>query len=314
MSLNPDIAAYLQLVEAGRAEGKTLAMHAASPEQAREAFDQSSLLMSAGGDDLEHVEELHIPAADGTPLPARLYSAHGISRDRLQPAVLYFHGGGYVVGSLDSHDALCRTLAARSGCVVVSVAYRLAPQWRFPVAANDALDAWQWLLAEGAAFGIDAGRLAVAGDSVGGSLATVVANHADVSPRLQVMIYPVTDASRWHDSVQRYASGYLLEADTLEWFYQHYQRSAEDRRDPRFSPLLETAERLRVPALLLLAECDPLFDEGRAYAARLKAQGVEVEERIYPGMTHDFMRMDALVEEAEEALEVIAEALQRCLK
>src|SRR5690606_19777673 len=114
MSLNLDIAAYLQLVEAGRGEVKTLTMHAASPEQAREAFDQSSLLMSAGGDDLEYIEELEIPARDGTQLPARLYSAHGIDRDHLQPGVLYFHGGGYVVGSLDSHDALCRTLAALS--------------------------------------------------------------------------------------------------------------------------------------------------------------------------------------------------------
>ncbi|WP_028632196.1 alpha/beta hydrolase [Pseudomonas parafulva] len=313
MSLNPDIAAYLQLVEAGRAEGKTLAMHAASPELAREVFDQSSLLMSAGGDDLEHIEELEIPARDGALLPARLYSAHGIDRDRLQPGVLYFHGGGYVVGSLDSHDALCRTLAALSGCVVLSVAYRLAPQWRFPTAAQDALDAWQWLQDQGPGIGIDAGRLAVAGDSVGGSLATVVANHAAVAPRLQVMIYPVTDASRWHDSVQRYATGHLLEADTLEWFYQHYQRSVEDRSDPRFSPLLETPERLRVPALLVVAECDPLFDEGRAYAAHLRAAGVEVEERIYEGMVHDFMRMDALVDEAQEALEVIAEALQRRL-
>ncbi|MBA5709458.1 alpha/beta hydrolase [Pseudomonas fulva] len=313
MSLNPDIAAYLQLVEAGRAEGKTLAMHAASPELAREVFDQSSLLMSAGGDDLEHIEELEISARDGALLPARLYSAHGIDRDRLQPGVLYFHGGGYVVGSLDSHDALCRTLAALSGCVVLSVAYRLAPQWRFPTAAQDALDAWQWLQDQGPGIGIDAGRLAVAGDSVGGSLATVVANHAAMAPRLQVMIYPVTDASRWHDSVQRYATGHLLEADTLEWFYQHYQRSVEDRSDPRFSPLLETAERLRVPALLVVAECDPLFDEGRAYAAHLRAAGVEVEERIYEGMVHDFMRMDALVDEAQEALEVIAEALQRRL-
>ncbi|MBK5007043.1 alpha/beta hydrolase [Pseudomonas sp. S32] len=313
MSLNPDIAAYLQLVEAGRAEGKTLAMHAASPELAREVFDQSSLLMSAGGDDLEHIEELEISARDGALLPARLYRAHGIDRDRLQPGVLYFHGGGYVVGSLDSHDALCRTLAALSGCVVLSVAYRLAPQWRFPTAAEDALDAWQWLQDQGPGIGIDAGRLAVAGDSVGGSLATVVANHAAVAPRLQVMIYPVTDASRWHDSVGRYATGHLLEADTLEWFYQHYQRSVEDRSDPRFSPLLETPERLRVPALFVVAECDPLFDEGRAYAAHLRAAGVEVEERIYEGMVHDFMRMDALVDEAHEALEVIAEALQRRL-
>lgn len=313
MSLNPDIAAYLQLVEAGRAEGKTLAMHAASPEQAREAFDQSSLLMSTGGDDLEHIEALQIPARDGTPLHARLYSAHGIDRERLQPGVLYFHGGGYVVGSLDSHDALCRTLAALSGCVVLSVAYRLAPQWRFPTAVHDALDAWHWLLDQGASIGIDGERLAIAGDSVGGSLAAVVANHAPVAPCLQVMIYPVTDASRWHASVQRYATGHLLEADTLEWFYQQYQRSADDRFDPRFSPLLEAPERLRVPALLLLAECDPLFDEGRAYAAHLRAAGVEVQERVYEGMTHDFMRMDALVDEAQEALEVIAEVLQRRL-
>lgn len=312
MSLNPDIAAFLQLVGNGRASGKRVGMHELSPEQAREQFDQSSLLMDAGGEDLALVDALQLPARDGTLLDARIYSNHALEAGAGRPALLYLHGGGYVVGSLDSHDSLCRALASMADCVVLSVAYRLAPQFRFPTAANDAQDAWDWLVASAQDLGIDATRLAIAGDSVGGSLATVVAAqlvNAPVQPRLQVLIYPVTDASRSTPSIERFGEGHLLEKESLNWFYNHYQRDVSDRLDPRFSPLLGEVSADVAPVLLVLAECDPLHDEGVAYAQHLQAAGVAVELQVYAGMTHDFMRMGAIIDEAEEAQAHIAERL-----
>ncbi|AVK07509.1 MULTISPECIES: alpha/beta hydrolase [Pseudomonas aeruginosa group] len=319
MALNPDIAAYLELVGNGRSSGKSLPMHQLTVQQAREQFDQSSALMDPGLDEpLARVETLFVPARDGTSLPARLYSPQGLSASPSLPGVLYLHGGGYVVGSLDSHDALCASLAERAGCVVLSLAYRLAPEWRFPTAAEDVEDAWCWLAAEAERLGIDPQRLAVAGDSVGGSLCAVLSRQlalrGDASqPRLQVLIYPVTDASRTRQSIERYAVGHLLEKDSLEWFYQHYQRSPEDRQDPRFSPLLGVVPADLAPTLLLVAECDPLHDEGIAYAEHLRQGGAQVELCVYPGMTHDFLRMGAIVDEADEAKDMIAEALVAAL-
>lgn len=311
MSLNPDIAAFLELVGNGRASGKRLPMHALTPAQAREQFDQSSLLMDAGGEPLAVVEDLQLVARDGARLAARLYSDHPLEAQAGRPALLYFHGGGYVVGSLDSHDSLCRALSAMADCVVLSVAYRLAPEFRFPTAADDAVDAWNWLVSNAERLGIDAKRLAVGGDSVGGSLATVLATQVtELLPLLQVLIYPVTDASRPTASLQRYGSGYLLEKDTLSWFYEHYAGEPSDRLDPRFSPLLAQIAPNVAPVLLAVAECDPLHDEGVAYAAHLKEAGVAVDMKLYAGMTHDFMRMGAIVDEAEEALEWIADSLQ----
>ena len=311
MPLNPDIAAFLELVGNGRASGKRVPMHQMSPVEAREQFDQSSLLMDAGGEALDVVEALQIPARDGAHLAARLYSNRALEAGAARPALVYFHGGGYVVGSLDSHDSLCRNLAAMADCVVVSVAYRLAPEFRFPTAVDDALDAWKWLVTEGQRLGIDARRLAVAGDSVGGSLATVLAAQPLVTPPLlQVLIYPVTDASRSTASIERYGEGHLLEKDSLSWFYEQYQRDVNDRHDPRFSPLLAEICAGMPPALLVLAECDPLHDEGVAYAQRLRQAGVPVELKVYAGMTHDFMRMGAIVDDAEEAQQHIAQRLR----
>ncbi|MDO7899401.1 alpha/beta hydrolase [Pseudomonas citrulli] len=311
MSLNPDIAAFLELVGHGRASGKQVPMHQMSPDQAREQFDQSSRLMDAGGEALEVVEPVQVPTRDGARLAARLYSDRPLGPGPARPALLYFHGGGYVVGSLDSHDSLCRNLAAMADCVVVSVAYRRAPEFRFPTAVEDALDAWTWLVAESGRLGIDPRRLAVGGDSVGGSLATVLAAQPLANaPLLQVLIYPVTDASRGRPSIERYGEGHLLEKASLEWFYSHYQRTPGDRHDPRFSPLLGDLPADLPPVLLILAECDPLHDEGVAYAQHLQQAGVAVELKVYAGMTHDFLRMGAIVDDAEAAQQHIAQRLR----
>ncbi|WP_449434128.1 alpha/beta hydrolase [Pseudomonas putida] len=317
MSLNPDLAAYLKLVEDGRSTGKVLPMHALTADEARRQFDASSALMAPKADEPAHIRDLTLTARDGHALAVRQYQPALADAELQGAALMYLHGGGYVVGSLDSHDALCWNLAQEAGVPVLSVGYRLAPQWRFPTALNDALDAWQWLVAEAPALGLDAQRLAVVGDSVGGSLATVLASQlAEQSvlpaPRLQVLIYPVTDAGCARQSLTRYGSGYLLEAQTLEWFYQQYGEP-QDRRDPRFSPLLGAVSPRCAPALLLLAECDPLHDQGLAYARHLQEGGVQVQLQVMKGVTHDFMRMGLIIEEADEGLALVVDALREQL-
>ena len=316
MPLNPEIAAYLELVEAGRSNSQRIPMHGLTPEEARRQFDQSSQLFAAQAADLECVETLSVTARDGVQLPARLYRAQRPQAGRLTPTLLYFHGGGYVVGSLDSHDALCRDLAAQGDYAVLAVGYRLAPEQRFPTACNDALDAWQWLSTNASGLGLDASRLAVGGDSVGASLATAVARElalsaAEPRPRLQVLIYPVTDATRSTPSLEQYAEGHLLETATLRWFYEHYAGTDSDRQDPRFSPLLGSVPANLAPALVMLAECDPLHDEGLAYVAHLREAGIPVELHDWAGMTHDFLRMGVIIEEAEEAQAMVAAALAK---
>ncbi|MCO1621805.1 alpha/beta hydrolase [Pseudomonas putida] len=318
MSLNPDLAAYLQLVEAGRSAGKVLPMHALAADEARRQFEESSALIAGKADEPDCISDLSLTTRDGHTLPVRLYRPPQADPALAGAALLYLHGGGYVVGSLDSHDTLCWNLAQDAGVPVIAVGYRLAPQWRFPTASDDALDAWRWLVEQADALGIDAQRLAVVGDSVGGSLATILANQLAAqrelpAPRLQVMIYPVTDASCRRPSVQRYGSGYLLEAQTLEWFYRQYATVPADRHDPRFSPLLGSVASNSAPALMLIAECDPLHDQGVAYARHLEQAGVAVQLAVIPGVTHDFMRMGSIIEEADEGLAMVVEALQQHL-
>ncbi|CAM3961751.1 putative alpha/beta hydrolase [Pseudomonas reidholzensis] len=318
MPLNPDLAAYLELVESGRSSGKVLPMHELDPDEARRQFDQSSALMVPVAEEPEYISTLSLAARDGHRLELRRYQPPRPNTALSGAAILYLHGGGYVVGSLDSHDALCWTLAQDAGVPVFSLGYRLAPQWRFPTAANDVHDAWRWLVGQSTELGIDAQRLAVVGDSVGGSLATVLASElaaqdAVALPRVQVMIYPVTDASQVRASVERYGRGHLLEADTLAWFYQQYQTSPADRLDPRFSPLLGSVAANTPPALLIVAECDPLYDEGLAYARHLEAAGVSVELAVFEGVTHDFMRMGAIIGEADEGMARVVAVLEQRL-
>jgi len=230
---------------------------------------------------------------------ARLYrGAAGPSA----PVLLFFHGGGYVLGGLDSHDSLCRDLAAQGRCAVLAVDYRRAPEYRFPTAFHDAEDALAWLRAHAPAHGLYAARLAVGGDSVGGTLAAALClaerDAGRPQPVLQLLLYPCTAA--WQDTAshQRLAHGHLLEADTLQWMFGHYLRSDADRADWRFAPLQADSLHGLAPACLALAEFDPLLDEGQAYATRLAEAGVPVDLRVYEGMVHDFGRLGAVTTEA----------------
>ncbi|GAA0754030.1 alpha/beta hydrolase [Ideonella azotifigens] len=294
--LHPDLEAFLELAAAP----SRTPMSAMRPAQAREAYVQSSLLLDLPGAALP-VEPLTLPCRDGTRLPARLYlGAHG--RTGPSPVLLFFHGGGYVLGNCDSHDALCRDLAHAAQCAVLSVDYRLAPEHRFPSAFEDAEDAHRWLLAHGAAWPLDTQRLAIGGDSVGGTLATALCLAAREAgrpqPCLQLLLYPCTAA--WQDSPshQRYATGHLLEQATLQWMFQQCLRSEADRQDWRFAPLQAASLAGLAPAGIALAEHDPLVDEGLAYAERLRAAGVPVALKVYEGMVHDFARLGQIVPDA----------------
>ena len=302
MSVLPELEAFLELVELSRMTGKSQPMHEMTPAQARAEFDQSSQVFDLPVTDVDSYD-LRIPARDGFSLRARVYRRPGLEAELL-PVVVYFHGGGYVIGSLDSHDALCRRLASAGHFALLAVDYRLAPEWVFPTAVHDACDAANWLLRGGIEHGLDPTRVAFAGDSAGGTLSTVLSilavtdpQELAIIPRAQVLLYPVTDGSRKRDSHVRFAEGYLLETASMDWFYQHYTRNAGDLSDWRLSPLLAADVSGLAPALVYLAGYDPLYDEGLAYAQRLKQAGNEVVLLQEPGLTHDFMRMSGLLEE-----------------
>lgn len=320
MALHPDIEALLDMVEEGRSSGKRVPLHRLEPAAARADFDEASVPLDMAPVALPHVAPIHIPVRDGSQIDARLYAPIPWSEAMRLPVLLYFHGGGFMVGSLDSHDRLCRSLCARSGCAVLSVAYRLAPEYRFPTAVHDAVDALAWLQTDGTAHGLDPTRFAIGGDSAGGTLATVAAYYArdEVDrlgrPSMQLLIYPGTGAWRDTASQKRYDTGYLLEGDTIDWFYAQYLRDAADREDWRFAPLLADNVAGVAPALLVLAEHDPLVDEGVAYARKLEAAGVAVTCRIESGMVHEFMRMANVTAEVVRVHDEVAQALRLALR
>lgn len=317
MSLPPDLEAFLDLAQNSQDAGSP-ALHQLSPVEARALFEQTSAQLRWQAPQALDVREVSFLARDGAALALRLYRPPQASEP--MPVLVYWHGGGFVVGSLDSHDGVCRELCQRTPCAVLSVGYRLAPEQRFPTALEDAQDALAWLAEQAVSLGLDTQRVAFGGDSAGATLATVLALQAVVEPRsvaiaptVQMLCYPVTDASRTHDSRLLFAQGYLLENDTLDWFYQHYARSPEDLLDWRFSPLL--AENLEgvAPAIVLLAGYDPLLDEGQAYVDKLRAHGVSVQLEQCPGLTHDALRLVSIVPEVSEVYANLSRALHRHL-
>jgi len=282
--------------------------HALTPVAARAAYELGSEILELPRVGLARVDEIRVPASDGTLLRARLYAP---SHARL-PVLLYLHGGGFTIGSLETHDSLCRQLARRSGAAVVALDYRLAPEHRFPTAVDDAWAAMRWLAQHADMVGLDGTRLAVGGDSAGGTLAAVCAIHArDIGLRLrqQVLITPGTTAHADTESHRRFAHGYLLDAESIAWFFDQYIAVA-DRSDWRFAPLQAHDLDGVAPACVVLAECDPLVDEGIAYADRLRMAGVPVEMELYRGVTHDFIKMGRVLPEAAAAQTVIADALK----
>jgi acetyl esterase len=249
-------------------------------------------------------------AIDAGGVPARLYrpNAH-----RGLPLLVYLHGGGWVIGDLESHDDLCRRLANLVGCLVLSINYRLAPEHPFPAPLEDAIVATRWAIGHAAELGADANRVAIGGDSAGGNLAAAVV-HSGVGPlRFQLLVYPVTDGRCSTDSYSENGSGYFLTADAMSWFYDHYlSGGVGSRTDPRVSPLLaaDTAFAGQPSAFVITAEYDPLRDEGEAYAARLRDAGVSVTAQRYNGVIHGFFSMSQMIDIGATALNDAAAALR----
>lgn len=304
MSLDPQTQALLDQIAALDAPP----LNTMSPAEARQAAKAMDL--NGPGEPVAQVENRVIPGPAGE-LPVRLYAPAGSGPF---PALVFFHGGGWVIGDLDTQDRGCRALTNRAGCVVCSVDYRLAPEHKFPAAPEDCYAATQWVAAQAASLKVDPARIAVGGDSAGGNLAAVVALMARDrnGPPLcfQLLIYPATDAACDTVSYRVNADGYLLTKEMMLWFWKHYVRSDRDRHEALASPLRATSVAGLPPALVLTAEFDPLRDEGEAYAARLRDAGVPVQLSRYAGMIHGFFGWALLIDRANDAIEESAAALR----
>ena len=281
------------------------------PEAMRANF--GTLLAQREVETVEKIENRTIPGPAGE-IAVRIYTPAG---DGPLPVLVYFHGGGFVICDLDSHDSICRALANGAGSVVISVDYRLAPESPFPAAPEDCYAATCWAAEQPASAGFDASRLAVGGDSAGGNLSAVVALMArDRSgPRIahQLLIYPVTDCAFDTASYEENAEGYLLSREMMRWFWKHYLENPDDAANPVASPLrAENLEGLPA-ATVITAEFDPLRDEGEAFAVKLRAAGVPVEQTRYDGMFHGFFGMTDILDSAKEAVAYAGAALRKAL-
>jgi acetyl esterase len=272
-------------------------------------------LMDEPAPPLPRVENISIPGPAG-PIPARVYDPAGTTRATL-PAVAYFHGGGWVQGDLESHHGLCARLALHSGALVVAVDYRLAPEHKFPGAVEDSLAAYRFLRSRGREIGADPERVGVAGDSAGGNLSAVVsqlAARSDVPvPTCQVLIYPAVDFFFETVSHRDLEDAHIIPRDRITWYAQQYLRGEADRTDPRAAPVRTADLAGQPPALVITAGFDPLRDEGRAYADRLREAGVDVIYHEYPGQIHAFISMTKVIPQGMECTLEVADYLRRRL-
>jgi acetyl esterase len=307
MPLDPQVSTFLDLLAAAESPPP----QQQTPDEARAGF--ALLAVVTGPPEVSvPTEDRSLPGPKGE-IPVRIYRppSHGPL-----PVVVYFHGGGWVIGDITSHDTVCHRLAAGVPAVVVNVDYRLAPEHRFPAAVDDCDAATRWVSEHAADLGADPARLAVAGDSAGGNLAAVVARRArdrgGPPIAFQLLIYPATDMTRSLPSHTENGTGYLLETDTMAWFTDHYLDGA-DPRQPDASPLFAEDLTGLPPALVVTAEFDPLRDEGEAYAERLAEAGVAVTTSRYDGMIHGFYGMDLVIDAARSATDETVTALQKAL-
>lgn len=280
-----------------------------SPEQAKASYAIGSQVLELDAHKVARNDSLHIPTRNGSQLRAKLWAEHANPN---LPVLLYFHGGGFTVGSPETHESLCRHLAHLAGCAVLSVDYRMGPAFKFPTAHNDAEDALVWLHHNAASLGLDGTRLAVGGDSAGATLSAACAVYARdhaIPLCLQVLFYPGCSAQPMA-SMQMFETGFVLDKPSIDYFYANYLNSEQDRWDPRFSALENSEVSGLAPAWIGLAECDPLVDEGIAYADHLRMAGVSVDLEIYRGVVHSFIQMGRAIPQAITARMDAARALQ----
>lgn len=285
--------------------------HSVSAVEARRLYKATRAALSPPVPEVAAVRDL---ATDGPagPIALRLYRGLGTAADAPLPLLVYFHGGGWTIGDLDTHDIVCRTLANKARCAVVAVDYRMGPEHRFPAAVDDCVAATRWVAGQGAALGIDAARIAVGGDSAGGNLATVVAitlRDAGGPPlAFQALAYPATDQRMDSASHTKFGEGYLLTRKNMLWFRDNYLAPG-DYDDWRASPIRAADLAHLPPAHIIIAGYDPLLDEGRAYSDRLVAAGVPVVYECFEGMAHGFLTMGGALAAANHALYRLAQSL-----
>jgi len=308
-SLHPQVAALLE-----RAARSPLPPYATVPPfVARRIYRDTRAALSPAPPAVAEAKLLLAPGPGG-PIPLRAYRPAGSNAAEVLPALLYFHGGGWTIGDLDTHDVVCRQLANGARCAVFSVDYRLGPECPFPAAFDDCLAATRWVAAEARALRVDAARIAVGGDSAGGNLAAAVALAARDAgaPGLcfQLLVYPATDQRMGFPSLERNGEGYLLTRQSMKYFRSHYLPRRADWEDWRASPLLAPSLAGLPPALVITAGFDPLVDEGRAYAERLAREGAKAAYREYPDMVHGFLLMGGVLDTANAAVEECCSALR----
>lgn len=282
-----------------------------TPVEARIAYLGARTALSPDAPEITEIRNLEAPGPHG-PIPLRLY------RDGPDPAprsvLVFFHGGGWVIGDLDTHDVVCRQLARKTGAAIIAVDYRMGPEEKFPAAVDDAIAATAWIAKNAATLNVDAGRLAVGGDSAGGNLATVVAIDArdlhGPAIALQALIYPSTLIDSTAESQHLFAEGYGLNSAMMAYFRAHYLASKADRADWRASPMLAKSFANLPPALIITAGFDPLRDDGETYAVRLAQAGVPVTLKRFPGQIHGFLLMGRIIPQAADAIEDIAAAMK----
>ena len=311
MTIHPDAAKVVELIIAsGRPPYPTIG-HVA----AREIFVASRAILQPDPSPVGEVRDLAATGPAGE-VPLRLYRGQGTDVSKPQPTLVYYHGGGWVLGDLDSHDGVCRDIANAAECTVISVDYRLAPEAKFPAAAEDAIAAAQWIHDNAADLGVDRTRLAVGGDSAGGNLSAVVALHArdNGGPKLklQVLIYPSADMSSVYPSYEEFAEQLPLTRTTMDWFVDLYLTNREkDARDWRASPLHAESLAGLPPAFIITAAMDPLRDEGEELARALMKAGVSVEVKRFDGQIHGFLTMGRIIKDAQTAVADIATELRK---
>lgn len=305
MPVDPQVQVYLDQM----ASLNMPPMSSMTPEVIRQAIAAQTALYEPT-EEVARVENRAIPGPAGE-IPVRIYTPQG---EGPFPALVFFHGGGWVICTLDTHDGQCRSLVNGAGCVVVSVDYRLAPEHKFPAAPEDCYAATKWVAEHAAEINGDASRLAIGGDSAGGNLTAVVAQMArdQGGPRLvfQLMIYPATNFTAQTISIQENGDGYGLTVEDMDWFSNHYLNNEEDRLNPLASPALAKDLSNLPPALIITAEYDPLRDEGEEYGRLLQAAGVPVTISRYDGVIHGFFGMAAILDKARAAIDEASQALR----
>ena len=278
-----------------------------SPVELRRVYSEQRMRMLPPAPPVRVVRDVTIPTREG-PVAARLYRPH--DEASACPLLVYFHGGGWMLGSVASYDTVCRRLAVKGNCAVLSVDYRLAPETTFPGAVHDSYAATLWAANNAGQLGIYSGAIAVGGDSAGGNLAAVLAqmshDSGDFRIVLQVLIYPCTDMSREYPSYERNATGYMLTRAAMHKFISAYVPNVADRLDPRASPMLRPNLKGLAPTLIIGAEFDPLVDDNEAYALRLQQAGVPTQYACFHGMHHPFFTLGAYIDDAAKAEDLIA--------